>query len=125
MKLSHLFSVALALAIALPASGLAAGLQLTIDLTGDAEQRVIAYQCDEEDELREVTYINASPNFLAILEIENKPLIMASIPSGSGVQYVAGQYQWVTKGADASLFDILQGPDAAPLLTCLEATDIP
>lgn len=112
-------------ATCLPSFALAANLQFTIDLPGDAEQRVIKYQCENEDTLRTVTYINSTPNFLAILTLDETPLIMSSVISGSGVQYVSGQYAWATSGTEASLIDLSQGSDAPPIASCSEVNDIP
>lgn len=113
------------IAAAIPSTASAVTLQLAIDLPGDADQRVVKYQCEGEDNLRLVTYINADPNFLAVLTMDDKPFIMASTISGSGVQYSAGQYNWTTKGVEASLFDLSQGPNADAIANCFEVNDIP
>lgn len=108
-----------------PASVFAAGLSFVLELPGDAEQTIARYECSGESELRTVTYVNAAPNFLAIMDIEGETHIMASVIAGSGVRYVSGQYVWHTKGPEATLGNELDGPDADPLTTCLQATSTP
>lgn len=103
----------------------AAGLQFVIDLPANAEQKVLRYQCEGQDMPFAVTYVNAAPNFLAIVPVEGKELVMAGVVTGSGAKYVAGHNGWQTKGTEAMLTDESAEPDAAPLLTCLEFNEIP
>lgn len=125
--MKHLLPAILLTASSLSAPAFAAetSLQLVINLAGDAERRFVKYECEGEDEHRVVEYLNASPNFLAITEIDGKSLIFANVISASGARYAAGQYVWSTKGSEASLFDETQGADAAPIITCLEVSDTP
>jgi len=102
-------------------------LQLTITTqSGDFDQRLMRYDCGTESPLV-VTYINAAPNFLAIVPLaeETQPLIFAAVLSGSGVRYAAGKWLWTTKGLDASLLDTTLAEDAEPVLTCSEINNIP
>ena len=122
--------IAMALmATLLPASAQAtqASLELTITTSsGEFEQRVARYDCAGETPL-EVTYVNAAPNFLAIvpLDDEPEPLIMSAVLSGSGARYAASKWVWWTKGAEASLYDAMLDEDAEPVLTCTEINNIP
>jgi len=93
---------------------------------GDLERRVILYDCGAEAPL-EVTYLNAAPNFLAVvpLEDEPEPLIFSAVLSGSGVRYAAGHWLWMTQGSDASLLDVTLDEDAEPVLSCEEISNTP
>lgn len=124
-RLRTFFTAALLTALASPALALSSSLQIVIELSGDAERNVIKYQCENAEELLEVEYLNAEPNYLAILTKDGKKLIFASALSASGVRYVSGQYEWWTKGPDASFYDRTEGPDAAPQLTCTEFNNTP
>jgi len=100
-------------------------IQLVIDFDGNAERRITTYQCENEDALLEVEYLNASPNFLAIVPVDGEKLIFSNVISGSGVQYLTAQYAWITKGSAASLLDH-SAPDAPEvIMTCLEANESP
>lgn len=78
-----------------------------------------AYDCGPAGRLA-VTYINADPNFLALVPVpkQPQPLVFASVISGSGARYAAGKYIWWTKGNSASLYDTTMGDNASPILTC-------
>ncbi|UJW87689.1 MliC family protein [Devosia sp. SL43] len=102
---------------------------LQLDLTGqgrDFERRSVLYDCSEGEPF-DVVYINAAPNFLALVPIVDEPerLVFASVVSASGVRYVAGHWVWWTQGIDASLYDVTLGDDADPVLTCSEFIQTP
>lgn len=111
-----------------PVATQAAQTSLAIELStqSDFERRVIVYDCEAAEPVT-VNYINAAPNFLALVPVEGEPeqLVFASTIAASGVRYVSGQWVWWTKGADASLYDITLGEDADPVLTCAELNNIP
>lgn len=98
---------------------------VSLNLQGPADVRAVQYQCEEREERLAVTYINAAPNFLAVLEIEEQQHIFAATIAASGVRYVSDKYVWWTKGAEATLFDETAGEDADPVWQCLEANNIP
>ena len=125
MRRSFYTLLGLATLAAIPAVAAETSLQLVIDLTGDAERRVVKYSCDAASELVSVEYLNAHPNFLALMEVDGEKLIFVSALAASGVRYVSGQYVWWTKGSDASLYDETAGADAEPIATCIEATQTP
>lgn len=120
----------MALSIALLAASIAPGLAQTVQsgvmlkLDGDAEQHKIQYDCGALGQL-DVTYINAAPNFLALLPYDDQTLIFASALSASGARYVSGIYEWWTKGAEATLTDLTAVTDAPALATCIEITTTP
>lgn len=118
-----ILSSALALA-ALPAMGLETALQFVITLEGDAQRDVVTYQCDGWDAPLTVSYINANPNFLALVPVEGETLIFANVISGSGARYTAGPYEWWTRGNEASFTDAFAEEGAEPVL-CHAADDIP
>lgn len=101
-------------------------LQIELTTPGDFERRVITYDCGTETPLS-VTYLNAAPNFLALVPVadEPDPLLFAAVMSASGARYAAGQWIWWNKGVDASLYDATLGEDAEAVLTCTEINNTP
>ena len=99
-----------------------------LSVMGDAEVKAVKYDCEHHDPIV-VQYLNAAPNFLALVPIEQENasdrLVFVNVLSGSGAKYVAGKYEWWTKGNDATLHDVTEGLDAAPVLTCSEEVDTP
>ena len=118
----------LATALLLPAAAGAVetSIQLQLSSATDFERRVMVYDCGDGAPVT-VSYINAAPNFLALVPIaeEPQPLVFASVLAASGVRYASGQWVWWTKGVDATLYDITLGEDAEPVLTCSEMTNTP
>jgi len=110
-----------------PAQATQTSLQLSITTqSGEFEQRVTRYDCGTETPFQ-VGYINAAPNFLAVVPVadEPQPVIFAAVLAASGARYAAGKWVWWTKGPDASLYDSTLGDDAEPVLTCSEINNIP
>lgn len=106
----------------------AIGSALTITLGtagGDFERRSIAYNCKGDVPTLTVDYLNAAPNYLALIPIDGSTLVFNTVLSASGARYAAGKYVWWTKGNDSSLYDETQGENAAPILTCTAANDTP
>ncbi len=103
----------------------AVDLNVGINLSGDVQIVTAIYGCGEGTEPLMVKYINAAPNFFAIVPIEGNDVVFVNVISGSGAKYVAGQYEWWNKGADATLHDVTEGLDAAPVLTCSENVQTP
>lgn len=88
---------------------------LTIDLPdGPTDRHTVAYSCTGNKKIT-AEYINAGDNSLALVDLGNGPVLMVSVLAGSGAKYVGRQYEWWTKGSDANLTDLTQGPDAQPL----------
>jgi membrane-bound inhibitor of C-type lysozyme len=94
-----------------------------LNFTGNFERRVVEYACEGAVDPFEVTYVNAAPNFLAIVPVEGQNLVFVTVLSGSGAKYAAGEYEWWTRGPDASLNN-LTTPDAQPL-NCSELSETP
>jgi len=101
-----------------------ASLTLTLESTGDMERNVVTYQCDDEQALA-VQYINAAPNFLAILPIDEVNHVFATTISASGARYISGPYEWWSHQGEATLRDLMQDEDAEPLATCTEVSNTP
>ena len=102
--------------------------QLSFGIAGDAQRRVVTYDCtpaEGEPTTMQVEYINAAPNFLAIVPLPEGSMIFASVISGSGARYAAGQYVWWTKGPEVDLYDTSQGEDAPPISHCSEHIQTP
>lgn len=101
-------------------------LQLQLSTDQDFERRIISYDCATETPLT-VTYLNAAPNFLAVVPVEGEtePLLFVAVMSGSGARYASGHWVWWTQGPEASLYDATQGEDADPVLTCSEVNNTP
>jgi membrane-bound inhibitor of C-type lysozyme len=112
----------LPLAAAALMGGVDVSAAVILNLSGDFERKVVEYHCGEADPMT-VEYINAAPNFLAILPVGGQKLVFVTVLSGSGARYAAGQFEWWTKGPEGTLSD-LTTPDADPLV-CSEASETP
>ena len=81
---------------------------LTINLAGSGliARRTVTFQCDAEGVKLglparpfPVVYLNGAGNSLAVLPIEGRSLIFASVISGSGARYASGRYIWWDAGS--------------------------
>src|SRR5690606_14763093 len=93
-----------------------------LNVSGDFERTVVRYNCEQAEPLV-AEYVNAAPNFLAILPIEEHKLVFVTVLSGSGARYAAGEYEWWTRGDEATLTN-LTTPDAEPV-TCTAISETP
>lgn len=96
--------------------------QVVLNIGGDFEQRVVQYQCEGLDPFQ-VKFINAEPNYLAIVPIGPQLLVFVSVVSADGVRYVSGQYEFWTKGSTATLTDFTAQPKKSA--DCDEINDTP
>jgi membrane-bound inhibitor of C-type lysozyme len=101
----------------------ATSMQVMLELGGNAELKSVIYECDGVADPFAVEYLNSDPNFLAIVPVGGAKLVFVNVLSGSGARYVAGSFEWATRGSDATFSD-LQHPDSAPV-TCLERVETP
>lgn len=99
-------------------------LSVGVTLSGDAEIKNTTYDCGDAGKLA-VQYVNASPNFLAVIPIKDQKLLFVNTISASGAKYESGQFVWWDKGSDATLSDVTEGLDAAPVLSCTAENDTP
>ncbi len=92
-------------------------ITLSIEVSAEATVHSVAYSCTGGVTLP-VSYVNADPNFLAIVPVDGKSIVFASVISGSGARYAAGRYEWWSKGDEASLRDLTKDENAKPILEC-------
>lgn len=118
----------LTLAVVPAANAVEASLTITLgtDASADVERRSQTYECTTGEPFS-VVYLNASPNFLALVPLpdETERLVFTSVIAASGVRYVSGKWAWWTKGPEASLYDLTLGEDAEPVNTCTELNNAP
>lgn len=108
-------------ALVMLAAGHASAADLTITIPGEdlkPERIQATYDCAGQE--LAVDYVNAGPVSLASFSYEGEPVVAAIVLSASGARYAGRQYIWWTKGSEASLYDLTQGEDAAPILQCTE-----
>lgn len=98
---------------------------ITLGTAGDFQRKAVTYGCEGQDAPIQVDYLNAAPNYLALIPIDGSTLVFNTVLSASGARYAAGKYIWSTKGPDASLYDLTQGANAKPVLTCTELNETP
>ncbi len=95
--------------------------QVVLQLQGSFERNVIRYQCEGLEPFS-VDFINAAPNFLAIIPVNGEKLVFANVVAASGARYVAAQYEFWTKGSEATLTDLQGSTDP---VECHEASETP
>ena len=114
-------TLALACAAALPTSRLqAAPAHASLENVRFTDVRTIDYRCDGERKMS-VRYYNSDDNHLALLRLEGKSLLFVTVMSGSGARYVSRQYEWWTKGNEATLRDTLKGEGTQSVLANCQA----
>lgn len=118
--------LATALLAPVAAGAVETSVQIELATDTDFDRRTMVYDCGASGSIT-VTYINAAPNFLALVPVidEPEPLVFASVVAASGVRYVSGIWEWWTRGVDATLHDVTLGQDAEPMLTCSELNNTP
>lgn len=107
------------------ASAAETSFQLGLSIKGDAGRTIVNYDCEGGPSPLQVEYINAAPNFLALVPVEGETYVFAAVIAASGVRYVAANYVWWTKGTDAEWYDLTQGEDAPPVFACSENIQTP
>ena len=95
--------------------------QVVLSLSGNFERNTIQYQCEGLEPFA-VDFINASPNFIALVPIGPQRLVFVNVMSASGAKYVAGQFEFWTKGSEATLTDLQATP---PSVNCTETVATP
>jgi membrane-bound inhibitor of C-type lysozyme len=96
--------------------------QVILSLQGDFQKTTHTYQCEMIEQPFTVEFINADPNFLAIVPVGPRKMVFVNVISASGAKYVAGQFEFWTKGAEATLTDLQADP---PSVNCAEVNDTP
>lgn len=85
----------------------AGSLSISLPLTEDAGLVSQQYRCGDEAPFA-VRYINAEPNYIAILPVDGRTRVFVSVIAASGVRYVSGPFEWWTKGDTATLRDEME-----------------
>ena len=89
-----------------PATVLAdAALTITFDLEDVTTAR---YTCGEDKPLAVVYVVSEAGNLALVSMDEGDARVFAQAVSGSGVRYVSGQHEWITKGGTGLLIDTLE-----------------
>ena len=96
--------------------------QLVLNLDANFERNRVEYHCEGMEPFA-VDFINAAPNFLAIVPIEGQSLVFVNVLSGSGARYASGRYEFWTKGGEATLTDLMADPPTP--VSCSEANETP
>lgn len=96
--------------------------QVILSLQGDFQKTTHAYQCEGIESPFTVEFVNADPNFLAIVPVGPRKMVFVNVMAASGAKYVAGQFEFWTKGAEATLSDLQADP---PSVNCAEVNDTP
>lgn len=96
----------------------ASATTVTLKLPGkEKPQRTsVAYTCPGRGVA--VTYINTSANQFAVLDLGKTTIVAVSVISGSGARYVGQQYEWWTKGREATFTDLMKNPQKP--ITCTQ-----
>jgi membrane-bound inhibitor of C-type lysozyme len=91
----------------LACSVFAGATDVTIHLNGSQamSRSTMKYKCDAQgvkmglpDGVFAVEYLNGAGNSLAVVPVSGDSVIFASVVSGSGARYAAGQYIWWEAG---------------------------
>ena len=93
------------LAIASSAAMADTSLSINIELD-DAVLTTATYDCGTEEALQ-VQYIVSEGDILALVPVDGDARVFVNVVAGSGSRYVAGQYEWWSKGQDATLRDLI------------------
>jgi heat shock protein HslJ len=104
---------------ALRLAGLKNGTDIVVHLQGApvaVARETVSYLCDGDLRLA-AEYINAGSTSLAVLSIGEETVVAANVLAASGAKYAGGQYEWWTKGDEATLYDLTKGENA-PGVTC-------
>ncbi|MDE1991482.1 MAG: MliC family protein [Rhizobiaceae bacterium] len=122
MKLRSVITALVALGALPQFAAAAGGGNIRLQTDGTYEHKTVTYDCASAGRIK-VTYVNADPNFLAIVPVkgQKQDLIFASVISGSGARYAAGKFIWWNKGKNSDLYDSTLGDNAPPVMSCTQA----
>ncbi len=96
--------------------------QVVLSLQGSFERNIVEYECEGLEPFS-VDFINAKPNFLAIVPIGPQRLVFVNVLSASGAKYVSGQFEFWTSGSEATITDLQV--DSGGTLACTEVLNTP
>lgn len=92
-------------ACAASSSVAATSVSINIELD-DAGLTAVDYQCSANNRLS-ILYVTSENDILALVPIDGEPRVFVNAVSGSGARYVAGQYEWWSKGTVGGLRDVM------------------
>jgi membrane-bound inhibitor of C-type lysozyme len=95
--------------------------QVVLSLAGDFQKTVTEYQCDGLEPFQ-VEFINAEPNFLAIVPVGPRKMVFVNVIAASGAKYAAGQFEFWTRGSEATFTDLQATPQS---VECTEVIHTP
>ena len=95
--------------------------QVVLSLAGNFERNTVHYQCEGLEPFT-VDFVNAQPNFLALVPVGPQKLVFVNVISADGAKYVAGQYEFWTRGAEATFTDLQADPQS---VECSEVSETP
>lgn len=110
--------------LASPVAAAETSAQINLMIPGDAEVKTVTYDCEGIPSF-DVQYVNAAPNFLAIIPVQEQTYIFTTVLSASGARYASGNFVWWTKGPNADWYDLTKGEDAPPDFSCTEHNQTP
>lgn len=90
-----------------------ANLSINIELD-DATLSTVRYDCGS-DGTTQVLYVTSEDDTLALVPVDDDEKVFVNVVAASGARYVAGQYEWWSKGQDATLRDVI---DDQVVMTC-------
>ena len=93
------------LAIASSAAMADTSVSINIELD-DAVLTTATYDCGMQESVQ-VQYIVSEGDTLALVPVDGDARVFVNVVAGSGSRYVAGQYEWWSKGQDAPLRDLI------------------
>ncbi|WBU62612.1 MliC family protein [Paracoccus aerodenitrificans] len=73
----------------------------------DMTMGTLEYECGEEQPF-DVHYLTSETDVLALVPVDGIHRIFVNVVSASGARYVSGQYEWWTKGENATLTDMIE-----------------
>jgi membrane-bound inhibitor of C-type lysozyme len=97
----------------------AAATTVTIELPGNETPQTakVTYACGERRVT--ATYINTEANQFAVLDLGDATVAMVTVLSGSGARYAGQQWEWWTKGEQATLTDVRGGAQSPLACTAM------
>ena len=105
--------------LSLAASAASAGeINIKLPDNVDVTTNAVLYTCGDKNV--SATYYNAGDISLAELEMEDHTVVAANVLSGSGAKYAGGIYVWWTKGETAELYNLMDDPEQAKPISCVE-----
>lgn len=100
-------SAAVLAILAVFSPAVSAAVSLSIDLDLEAAATTLSYECGDGERFA-VHYFNSDTDVLALVPVDGDHRVFVNVVSASGARYVAGRYEWWTKGGNATLTDVIE-----------------